>query len=100
MNQGDDVESIFNRVTKSYFLVASIPLIHGIMQEGQGEWHLARAFQIMRPIEGLISRGVVDDQEFRVVTRERSGDPADDLLNGSLRIVGHDENQDPFFVAR
>ena len=97
VDQRDEIKPVLDGVAVAEFLVAAVTLVFGVAQDG----NLEAAVVVMGPdvveagVEGVVRRGVVDDEDFDVFgRRRRRGDAVEHPGERRFRVVGDDENQD------
>ncbi len=91
VHQGYDVKTFLDGVVKADFLVAAIALVDRVEEDRQGK---AAVFHFASLMEGLVLRGIVDDQDFGMVLGQRFRDALDYALDRAFRIVCHNKDQD------
>ena len=71
--------------------IAAIALVDRVEEDRQGK---ATVFGFAGLAEGLVLGGIVDDQDLGMIFGQRIGDALDYALDGALRVVRHNEDQD------
>ena len=92
MNQRHHIEVILHGIKKADFLIAAVTLVGGVFQNGEPERKLVGLCHRCRLTKGIVARGVVNDQNFSIVSVEIIGNPAQNLLNRFFMVVGDDKD--------
>src|SRR5579862_518629 len=92
MDERHDVKAILNGIVEADLLVAAITLADRVEEDGYGKG-AAILLRCARPGEGLVARAVINDQNFRVVLGERGRNAGHDLLDGTLGVIGNNEDE-------
>ena len=96
MDEGDEVESVVDGVAVAELLVAAVALVEGGAEDGDPE--AFDGFLVSEAGgEGVVFRGVVDDEDFDVAAAQLLGDAAQYAADGFFGIVGDDEDENSLF---
>ena len=95
MDEGHDVEFLLDCKVVADFLIAAITLVHRIEKDMEREREFTLTLDRLAAFKCFVLRRVVDDQHFDVIVgAERFGNARQHALNGFLRVIGDDENQE------
>jgi hypothetical protein len=91
VHESDIIELFANRVMKTDFLISAITLVHRVEQHGDRE---GRFLYLASPLERPVGRGIVNDQNSRVICGQRGRNPPENILYSPFGVIRHDENED------